>query len=263
MKIFVSYSSEDRALADAVAVGLRQDGHQVFFDRDNLPESEGYHGRIRDHIAECDLFIFLITPGSISSKSYAMTELALARERWPNPSGHVLPVLARATPPGDIPAYLAAVTYVQGAGNVTAETLAAVSRIARRRRRTRFAWIGAATGALAVCGVAAAWLWPTLMPAPKPCYLSVQVAKDSEPRSSAEGLVVDISYKGGTSSFMVSPDGTASIHVGPLPTADSSWELEVRSATDDAISRQPIQGCPRSATAYSLGRGFNVTLTPR
>ena len=264
MKIFVSYSSDDRAIADALAVGLRQDGHEVFFDRDNLRAGDEYHARIRSDIGACDLFIFLITPGSVRSTSYALTELSLARQRWPDPSGHVLPVLARSTPQTDIPPYLAAVTYVQGAGNLTAETLANVARIARDRRRTAIAWLGVGAAVVGVCSVAAVWFWPVEGPAAaKPCYLSAEVAKDSTGRISPNGLILDIVYRGATNSFMVSPEGTASIHVGPLEAGDAPWAFEVRSAIGDSVSRHPVQGCPTSARTYALGEGLNVTLAPR
>ncbi len=78
MNIFVSYSGEDRPIADALAVGLRQDGHEVFFDRDNLRAGDEYHARIRDDVRGCDLFIFLISPSSVRPDSYALTELSIA-----------------------------------------------------------------------------------------------------------------------------------------------------------------------------------------
>jgi hypothetical protein len=264
VKIFVSYSSEDRAIADALAVGLRQDGHEVFFDRDNLRAGEEYHARIRNDIDACDLFVFIITPGSVRSTSYALAELALARQRWPDPSGHVLPVLAKSTPSADIPPYLAAVTYVEGAGNLIAETLANVARIAQARRRTALVWFGVCSSVLVTCSVAAAWFWPVLQPAgSKSCFLSARIAKDSATGVSPTGLILDIVYEGATTSFLVSPEGTASIHVGPLGAVDAPWALELRSAVGDSVSRQPVRGCPTAARTYDLGEGLNVTLAPR
>jgi hypothetical protein len=52
------------------------------------------------------LFIFLISPDSVAKSTYALTELNLAQEKWPNPLGHVLPVMVRATDDGSIPNYL-------------------------------------------------------------------------------------------------------------------------------------------------------------
>ena len=47
MQLFISYASEERPIADALAVRLRTEGHRVFLDQDDLPEGEGYDARIR------------------------------------------------------------------------------------------------------------------------------------------------------------------------------------------------------------------------
>jgi len=44
MNIFLSYASEDRDTAQAVALALRAQGHDVFFDREDLaPERRVQH----------------------------------------------------------------------------------------------------------------------------------------------------------------------------------------------------------------------------
>ena len=78
MKIFLSYSSRDRAAAEAVQYALLGAKHEVFFDRSALPPGGDYHARIQDAIADCDLFVFLITPDSVCSDSYALAELEAA-----------------------------------------------------------------------------------------------------------------------------------------------------------------------------------------
>ncbi|MDP3687680.1 MAG: toll/interleukin-1 receptor domain-containing protein, partial [Sulfurimicrobium sp.] len=87
MKIFISYASEERPIADELAVRLRTEGHTVFLDKDNLPEGEGYDAQIRAAIAACDLYLFLVSPLSIQPGRYTMTELKFAREQFPNPRG--------------------------------------------------------------------------------------------------------------------------------------------------------------------------------
>jgi hypothetical protein len=42
MKIFLSYASEDKAIAEPIIFSLRGRGHEVFLDRDNLPPSGSY-----------------------------------------------------------------------------------------------------------------------------------------------------------------------------------------------------------------------------
>mgnify|MGYP002130733995 CR=1 FL=1 len=47
MKIFLSYASVDRDLAEQICLALQESGHEVFFDRDDLPAGEAFHAAIR------------------------------------------------------------------------------------------------------------------------------------------------------------------------------------------------------------------------
>lgn len=156
MHLFLSYAGEHRATADALALRLRQGGHEVFFDKDDLPPAESFDDRIRQGLAESDALVFLISPESVAPGAYTLTELELARDRWPNPAGRVLPVMAVRTPYGDIPEYLKAVTVLEPKGNVVAEAAAEVARMARRRPFPRWA-VAALAIVLALGAGFAAW----------------------------------------------------------------------------------------------------------
>ena len=135
MKLFISYPSDQKELAERLRLALEAEGHEVFTDRAELKEGEPYHAALREAIEGADAMLFLITPRSIHPGSYALTELDLAQRRWRRPGGHVLPVIAAATPVEDIPPYLRAVTLLQPKGDLVAETVAAVARL--RSRSTR------------------------------------------------------------------------------------------------------------------------------
>ena len=130
MKIFLSYATEDRALAEEVQLALIGAGHDVFFDRQSLPAGGDYHARIKASVDAADLFVFLISNDSVAAGGYALTEMGYARSRWPHPKERVLPVLVRPTPFADIPAYLKSVTVLEPGGNTAAEVVTAVTRIA-------------------------------------------------------------------------------------------------------------------------------------
>jgi hypothetical protein len=171
MKIFLSYASEDRSTAEAIAFSLRDRGHEVFLDRDGLRVGEGFDKSIEQAVNKSNIFIFLISPQSVAEGRYTLTELTFARQKWPSPSGHVLPVRVRTTSLDQIPSYLKAVTILEPHGNVAAETSAKVDQIggghstkaepesplwallSERSNREVFAWIG---GGLIVL---AAGLW--------------------------------------------------------------------------------------------------------
>ena len=128
-KIFLSYASEDRALAEDIQLALSGAGHDVFFDRRSLPAGGDYHERIRRAVGDADLFVFLISPDSVDAGGYALTEVGYARDKWAHPKGRVLPVMGRTTPFASIPAYLKSVTLLEPSGNVPAEVADAVAKL--------------------------------------------------------------------------------------------------------------------------------------
>jgi formylglycine-generating enzyme required for sulfatase activity len=152
MKIFLSYASEDRAAAAAIRLALRAQGHDVFFDRDDLPPGEEFDARIRRAIEQSDLFVFLVSPQALDRGSYTLTELSIAEKAWTHPTGRLLPVLLRATPLDAMPAVVKSVTLLEPQGNITGSVADAVYRIARQRRRR---WLKNAAIALAVASALA------------------------------------------------------------------------------------------------------------
>ena len=133
MDIFISYSSKYRELCERLQLALEAEGHHCFVDRTELDPGHPFDAELREAIADCDVFIFLVSPESVATGSYALAELNLAQQRWRHPRGRVLPVIVAPTPMASIPSYLKAVTLLQPRGEVVAETLAAVSQLGRRR----------------------------------------------------------------------------------------------------------------------------------
>jgi hypothetical protein len=131
MHTFISYASEQSELAREIALALRGEGHDVFLDRSQLPEGDAYNARIRQAIRDCDLLVFLVSPDAVSAGRYTLTELKFAEENWPRPAGHLLPVMVKPTEKDRIPPFLRSVTILQPDGNVAAEVVAAVARLAR------------------------------------------------------------------------------------------------------------------------------------
>ena len=153
MRIFISYASQDRAQIEPVRYALEEQGHDVFFDRDDLPAGEGYTSRIRTAIERCDLFLFFISPNAIDAGSYTLNELDVAQRVWPQPSGRVLPVMLQPVPIEQLPAWIRSVTLLEPAGNTTAAVTEAVYKLAQLRaseRRRRIALIAALSLAPAI-----------------------------------------------------------------------------------------------------------------
>lgn len=134
MKIFLSYASEHRDIAECICIKLVNAGHDVFFDRQNLQPGLPFDLKIKSEIQACDLFVFLLSRESIEPGSYTLTELDLAQRKWPNPEGRVLVVDQGNLEGQGIPPYLRANTLLTRKGDLATETLFAVQEMASRRR---------------------------------------------------------------------------------------------------------------------------------
>jgi hypothetical protein len=154
MKLFLSYPSSQRLLAERLTLALEAEGHEVFVDRADLKAGEAFHQRLREAIFGADGMVFLVTPESIAPGSYALAELNIARQRWRRPGGHVLPVIVQPTPYAELPPYLTAVTVLEPGGDVVAEIVAAVTHLQAPRPRRR--WLAAGLVGLALLAAVAA-----------------------------------------------------------------------------------------------------------
>lgn len=135
MRIFLSYSSTERPLAERIYEALEAEGHVVFFDREALPPGEAYDQRIRDAVQACQVFVFLVCPAAIDAGSYSLTELALVEQIDEPRRPALLPVLTAPTDFATLPAFLAARTIYQPRGNVPAEVAAQVDKLRREIER--------------------------------------------------------------------------------------------------------------------------------
>jgi TIR domain len=126
MQVFLSYASEQRSLAEPLALALRDRGHDVFFDKDDLPPGKSYGAQIEAGIRGSDLAIFLISPESVTPGRYTLSEIEFARRQWRSASRRILPVMISPTDKDRIPAYLKTVTILEPKGNMVAEVAAAV-----------------------------------------------------------------------------------------------------------------------------------------
>ncbi len=158
MKIFVSHASEQRAIAEAIEAALACEGHVVFVDRSDLPSGETYHDRIRDAIGDSHLFIFLVSPESVSPGRYTLTELELAREKWRRPAARVLPVVVKPTDLAMLPPYVKPLTLLEPQGNIPAAVAASVAALSPRWSRVARRWVAVWLTGLVIVGVTAWWV---------------------------------------------------------------------------------------------------------
>ncbi|MGQ0648264.1 MAG: SUMF1/EgtB/PvdO family nonheme iron enzyme [Gemmatimonadaceae bacterium] len=164
MKLFLSYASQDRETAKAIELELLEQGHDVFFDREDLPPGEGFHTRIRHAIAQSDLLVFLVSPDAVDPGSYTLTELEIAEQTWKRASGKLLPVVLRPTPLQSLPPFLKSVTFLETAGSVPAAVAATVERKDAERKRRLFTKVGVAGVIAFVVAIGALRYWSARAP---------------------------------------------------------------------------------------------------
>jgi hypothetical protein len=164
MRIFVSYASEQRALAETMIARLAAQGHAVTAGSQLLAPGDEFDGRIRSAIRRASIFIFLISPESLSPGRYTLTEVGYARAKWRNPVGHVLPVVVSQVATKSVHPYLGAITWLEPEGNMVAAVVDAVARMQHRWARRAVA-VSAAVALLPVGGGAwALWRSPRTQP---------------------------------------------------------------------------------------------------
>jgi TIR domain len=165
MNVFLSYASEQRALAERVCRQLEAEGHQVFFDHDDLGGGDSFGQRIRDEIERSNVLVFLISSASIAPPRYALTELAIAAGLAPRKRPAILPVRTDATPIDAVPAVLRSYTILDPQGDSVAEIALAVDRLYRRARRRQLQVAAVAALVMAAAGVA---YWKLFVPLATP-----------------------------------------------------------------------------------------------
>ncbi len=154
MKIFLCYPKNEKDQAEPIALALRARGFEVFLDDDDLPPGRDYNVQIEAAIESADYFIFLISPDSVDSGRYTLSELEFAKRKWRKADGKVLPVMIRPTNMADIPAFLKSVDILMPKGNAAAEVSSAVAEIFQPPKASLvvplFIILGAASGFLSM-----------------------------------------------------------------------------------------------------------------
>ena len=144
--IFLSYASQDAAAARAVGDALRAAGLEVWFDQSELRGGDAWDEMIRRQIAECALFIPVISSTTASRlEGYFRLEWSLADQRTQRMSRNkpfIVPVCIDATPESgaDVPESFVRVQWSRLQGGDTppafAERIAALLGTDKSRSTT-------------------------------------------------------------------------------------------------------------------------------
>lgn len=105
--LFISYSRQDQAFVHQLYDTLIAMKHKVFVDWESIPPSAQWLKEISEAIDDADTFLFVISPGSLSSVT-CKQELALAEQN----KKRLIPVMYREVPASEVPQSLAAINWI-------------------------------------------------------------------------------------------------------------------------------------------------------
>ena len=92
MKVFISHSSEDEALAAKVVSSLERAGLDVWYDSREIIPGDNWADKIAQGLRESEAMVVLVTPNALESGSLRRDiDYALTQKRF---KGRLVPVLA-------------------------------------------------------------------------------------------------------------------------------------------------------------------------
>jgi hypothetical protein len=109
MKVFISYSHQDKKWASLIADNVRQAGHEVWIDSWNVKIGDNLLKRIEEGLTNADALIFIISKNSLASKGVMHEFSAIAFGEISNKKQRIVPVLIDKSP---VPNYLAQYLYL-------------------------------------------------------------------------------------------------------------------------------------------------------
>ena len=126
MRVFLSYASEQRPLAERTCRVLESEGSEVFFDRDDLKAGDAYGERIRAAMMRSHVIVFFVSRYSIAP-GYALTELAIVQSISARRRPRMLPVLTEPLNLETLPPFLKPLSLLEPEGDLSAEVAARVA----------------------------------------------------------------------------------------------------------------------------------------
>lgn len=156
--VFISYSTQNRAIADRLAQDLARSGLRVFYDKELVP-GEAWELRLEQQLRNARYILVLLSPAYVQSE-WARRELEIAALSESEGEIRIIPVLIENT---EIPAFLRAKHYAdlredyEGGLALIKRALTAkpeVPEVARARRSRRALDILGVLGSLLSVAVA-------------------------------------------------------------------------------------------------------------
>jgi len=122
MKVFISYTQEDKNYASLIADKLREAGHDVWYDKWALRVGDNLIQKINEGLKETDTLIVIVSKNALRSKWVMHEFSAIALGDLSSAKSRIIPVLVDKS---SVPQYLARYVYV----DLTADVEGGIQRI--------------------------------------------------------------------------------------------------------------------------------------
>ena len=109
MKVFISYSHQDKQIATSIADQVREAGHEVWIDSWNVKIGDNLYNKIKEGLTSADALIFIISKNSLSSKAVMHEFSAIAFSELSKKKQRIIPVLIDKS---NVPSYLSKYLYL-------------------------------------------------------------------------------------------------------------------------------------------------------
>ncbi|WP_447768059.1 TIR domain-containing protein [Pseudomonas kilonensis] len=109
MRIFVSYSHQDKPMVDAIVNRLKFAGHEIWIDHLKLKPGDNISRKIEEGIETSDAVLVVVSANSLSSKWVQQEFSSLALSEISKRASRVIPVLIDSS---SVPSYLSKYLYI-------------------------------------------------------------------------------------------------------------------------------------------------------
>lgn len=109
MKVFISYSHQDKKWATSIAKSVRDAGHEVWIDSWNIKVGDNLLNKIKEGLSSTDALIFIISKNSLASKAVMHEFSAIAFGEISSKKQRIIPVLIDKS---NVPNYLSQYLYL-------------------------------------------------------------------------------------------------------------------------------------------------------
>src|SRR3954447_23570398 len=104
MRIFISYSAQDKHIVSRIADRLRQDGHDVWIDSLQIQPGDNILQKIEDGLEHADALVVIVSENSFKSQWVQREFAAIALHDISKRERRIMPVRIDNSP---VPSYLA------------------------------------------------------------------------------------------------------------------------------------------------------------